>query len=131
MAPTDYYKFKMYAVVVSALALTTSVLYFFAGMVLEFRAIAILFAWEWILMILWIAVAGIFGTMYQNENVEMDGGIKGMKIAVGFDVANVGLWLLTATYASYIYWINKGNLLHRGRTVPKVTGSENVEMSTR
>ena len=56
------------------------------GFFSQFRAVALLFVWEWILVILWAAVAGIFGNMYFNENPEMDEGIERMKTAAGFDL---------------------------------------------
>lgn len=52
----------------------------------QYRTIAMLFAWEWILVILWAAVTGIFGKMYLGgENDEMDHGVESMITAAAFD----------------------------------------------
>lgn len=55
------------------------------GFISQYRSIAILFAWEWILVILWSACTGLFGTMYAKENPEGDGGVEDMKTAFYFD----------------------------------------------
>lgn len=51
-----------------------------------YRIVSFLFVWEWILVILWAAVTGIFGSMYFNENSEMDKGVDAMIKAAGFDL---------------------------------------------
>ena len=105
----------MYALVVASMALVTSFIYFICGFFFEFRAFSILATWDGILTILWAAVAGIFGMMYMNENPEMDEKIKQMKVAAGFDVANVILWLLTAVIGAWRFFIGSGELMHQGR----------------
>lgn len=53
----------------------------------QYRTIALLFGWECILVILWAAVSGLFGSMYLNgEKTEMDHGVKSMKTAAAFDM---------------------------------------------
>ena len=107
--------YQMYALVVASMALVTAFIYFVCGFFFEFRAFAILAIWDGILTILWAAVAGIFGTMYMNENPEMDNKIKQMKVAAGFDIANVILWLLTAAIGVWRFFIGSGELMHKGR----------------
>ena len=106
----------MYAVVTASMALITSFVYFVCGFIFEFGAIAIMAAWDGILTILWVAVVGIFCSMYLSENPEMDQGIKDMKIAAGFDLANFLLWLFTACIGVWRFFISDGSLLHTGRT---------------
>jgi hypothetical protein len=107
---------QMYALVVSSMSLVTSFLYFATGFMFEFRAFALMAAWDLILAILWAAVAGIFGTMYIGEKAEMDNKITQMKAAAGFDIANVILWLITGGYGVYVFFISKGTeLMHKGR----------------
>ena len=105
----------MYAVVVASMALVTSFVYFVCGFLFEFRAFAILATWDGILTLLWTVVAGIFGTMYWKEKSEMDPEIKRMKVAAGFDIANVLLWLLTMATGVYRHLIAGTQLLHNGR----------------
>jgi len=51
----------------------------------QYRTVAMLFAWEWILVILWAAMTGLFGSMYYHEKVEMERGVAAMKTAANFD----------------------------------------------
>ncbi len=97
------------------MALVTSFIYFVCGFFFEFRAFSVLAMWDGILTILWAAVAGIFGMLFINENPEMDNKIKRMKMAVGFDLANVILWLFTAAMGFWRFFIAKGSLMHEGR----------------
>lgn len=74
------------------------------------------FPWDLILFILWVAVFGLFGSMYIHENPEGDGGVKRMKDAVWIDLINMLLWLLSAV-AGAVAWFNdrSGRSLHTGR----------------
>ena len=113
---------QLYAVVVGSMALITSFLYFVCGLWFEFRAIAILGAWDCVLCILWAAVSIIFAKMYLNEKPEMDDKIKQMKVAAGFDIANTLLWLISGAVSISVFWISRGTLLHTGRTTtPKAS----------
>lgn len=48
--------------------------------------ISIVFAWEWILIILWAAVVGVFGARYLNDNPNGDNGIGRMRNAAIIDM---------------------------------------------
>jgi H+/Cl- antiporter ClcA len=91
----------VYAVVVGGISAVTCVLY----LVPFILRIAGVFApvWDFILFILWIAVFGVFGRMYINEDAEGDGNIERMKNAVWVDLANALLWLL-ASLGAFLYW---------------------------
>ncbi|EXJ81151.1 hypothetical protein A1O3_07441 [Capronia epimyces CBS 606.96] len=86
----------VYAVVVGSLAAATAVGYGLISVFMHYRSLTFLFAWEWTLVVLWAALSGIFGNMYLNEKIEMETGIHRMKVAVGFDLAGMVLWFLTA-----------------------------------
>ena len=85
------------------------------------RAISVLFFWEIVLVILWIALFGVFRD-YFNENPEMDSGIQKMKIAVWFDVTCAILWMITAARSSYVFFTNifKKNFFTVGRPKKKM-----------
>ncbi|KAL2443834.1 hypothetical protein ABEF95_013535 [Exophiala dermatitidis] len=86
----------VYAVVVGSLAAFTAIVYGVVSVFLHYRSLTLYFLWEWVLVILWAALSGIFGTMYMGEKVEMDQGIHRMKVAVGFDLAGLVLWFGSA-----------------------------------
>lgn len=67
------------------MAAVTALILIIVGLFSEYRTICILFPWEWILVILWAAVTGLFGNMYFGENPEMDSGVQAMKTAAAFD----------------------------------------------
>ncbi|EXJ78457.1 hypothetical protein A1O1_08857 [Capronia coronata CBS 617.96] len=90
----------VYAVTVGSIAAATAVVYAFVSVFMHYRSLTFLFAWDWVLMVLWAALSGIFGTMYLNEKVEMEAGIHRMKVAVGFDLAGLVLWFVTAVMGS-------------------------------
>ncbi|TKW56630.1 hypothetical protein CTA1_3258 [Colletotrichum tanaceti] len=90
----------VFAVVVGALSAVTALLYFIP-FILRF---AIAWVWDAILFILWIAVFGLFGSMYIRENAEGDGGIQRMKNAVWVDLANALLWLISALATAAYWW---------------------------
>lgn len=94
----------MYAVTTGSVAgLTYLVLIVASFLNTEYRAIALLWPWEFILFVMWLVVFGIFGKMYVGENPEMDSGIKKMKRALWVD----GFACLTAL-ASFGYglWVH-------------------------
>lgn len=115
------------ATAVGAISGLTAMVYMFWSVFLEFRAIAILFAWDTIMVLLWIVVSGIFGKMYIGENPEMDEGIERMKVAVGFDLANMVLWMATASYCGYVVFIADRKLLFEGRMKFNGGGDEGGE----
>ncbi|KAK1641256.1 hypothetical protein BDP81DRAFT_446190 [Colletotrichum phormii] len=90
----------VFAVVVGALSAVTALLYFIP-FILRF---AIVWIWDAILFILWIALFGLFGNMYIKENVEGDSGIQRMKNAVWVDLANALLWLISALATAAYWW---------------------------
>ncbi|KAK1830229.1 hypothetical protein QBC39DRAFT_115610 [Podospora conica] len=89
----------VYAEVIGGLSALTSLLYFLP-FILRF---ALVWVWNLILFILWIALFGIFGKMYINENPEGNGDIQRMKNAVWVVLVNAILWLI-ATIGYFIYW---------------------------
>ncbi|RYP71497.1 hypothetical protein DL771_004752 [Monosporascus sp. 5C6A] len=89
----------VYAVVVGVLAAVTSLLYLIP-FILKFAAVP---AWSFVLFVLWIALFGLFGSMYIREDPEGNDGVQRMKNAVWVDLANALLWLI-GTVASATYW---------------------------
>lgn len=89
----------VYAVVVGVLAAVTSLLYLIP-FILRFAAVP---AWSFVLFVLWIALFGLFGSMYIREDPEGNDGVQRMKNAVWVNLANALLWLI-GTVASAAYW---------------------------
>ncbi|KAI0162240.1 hypothetical protein GGR57DRAFT_498581 [Xylariaceae sp. FL1272] len=89
----------VYAIVVGVLSAITAILYFIP-FILRFAAVSI---WSFILFVLWIALFGLFGSMYIHENPEGNAGVQRMKNAVWVDLANALLWLF-GFVASATYW---------------------------
>jgi len=89
----------VFAEVVGGLSAITALLYFLP-FILRF---ALVWAWNLILFILWIALFGVFGAMYIKENPEGNGDIQRMKNAVWVVLANAILWLI-ATIGYFVYW---------------------------
>lgn len=81
----------VYAEVVVGLSAFTTVLYL-VPFILRFWLV---WAWNLILFILWIALFGVFGNMYIREDAEGDSGIQRMKNAVWVDLVNALLWFFT------------------------------------
>lgn len=66
--------------------------------------------------ILWIALFGLFGKMFINEDPEGNAGTVRMKNAVWVDLANVLLWLISALYGAVLFVRHRrGKSLHTGR----------------
>ncbi|KAK0655124.1 hypothetical protein B0T16DRAFT_396227 [Cercophora newfieldiana] len=89
----------IFAEVVGGLSAITSLLYFLP-FILRF---ALVWAWNLILFILWIALFGTFGSMYIKEDPEGNSDIQRMKNAVWVVLANAILWLI-ATIGYFVYW---------------------------
>ncbi|KAH6630100.1 hypothetical protein B0J18DRAFT_462991 [Chaetomium sp. MPI-SDFR-AT-0129] len=89
----------VYAEVVGGLAALTSILYCIPY-ILRF---ALVWAWNLVLFILWIALFGLFGKMYIHEDPEGNGDIQRMKNAVWVVLASALLWLI-GVLAHFIYW---------------------------
>lgn len=104
-----------FAVVVGSMAAVTALIFALISLIWEYRVVAMLFAWEWILVILWAAVTGLFGSMYFNENPEMDAGVKSMKTAADFDAVNLVLWFLSAVMGVVVFFTSGRRTLHTGR----------------
>jgi H+/Cl- antiporter ClcA len=81
-----------YAVAVGALSAVTSLVYFIPFIV----RVPLLFIWDTILFIFWVAVFGVFGNMYIHADPQGDSGIRRMKNAVWIDLINMLLWLASA-----------------------------------
>lgn len=87
---------QVYAVTLGCLAAATAIAYALISVFWHYRTLRFLFVWEGAIVVLWAALAGIFGSMYMNEKIEMDEGVHRMKVAVGFDLAGLCLWFITA-----------------------------------
>jgi len=90
----------VYAVVTGSLSAPTALAY----LVPFVHRIPFIFVWDTILFILWIALFGLFGSMYIHENPEGNGGIKRMKSAVWVDLVNAILWLTSAVSMAVYWW---------------------------
>ncbi|KAF3768587.1 hypothetical protein M406DRAFT_349783 [Cryphonectria parasitica EP155] len=89
----------VYAVIVGALSAFTAIVYLIPFVL----RIWLVWAWDLVLFVLWIALFGVFGKMYIHENPEGDSGIQRMKNAVWVDLVSALLWLLLAV-AAFGYW---------------------------
>ncbi|KAI0012012.1 hypothetical protein F4779DRAFT_119451 [Xylariaceae sp. FL0662B] len=89
----------VYAEVVGGLAALTTILYLIP-FILRFAAVTI---WSFVIFVLWIALFGVFGSMYIHEDPEGNGDIQRMKNAVWVVLANAALWLI-GTVAGAVYW---------------------------
>jgi len=76
---------QVFAVVVGSMAAVTALIFTIISIFSQYRTIAMLFAWEWILVILWAAMTGLFEDMYRNETARMQPGVRAMKTAAHFD----------------------------------------------
>ncbi|KAG0645007.1 hypothetical protein D0Z07_9075 [Hyphodiscus hymeniophilus] len=93
----------VYAEVTASLSAVTALLY-----LIPFVArVPLLFVWDLILFILWIALFGVFGKMYIGTRAD-DFGIQRMKNAVWVDLVNALLWLISAC-GMLVYWIKHRN----------------------
>jgi len=90
----------VYAEVVGSLSAFTALLY----LIPFISTFGILFVWDTILFILWIALFGLFGKMYIHERAEGDSGVQRMKNAVWVDLVNALLWLFSAIGMAVYWW---------------------------
>ncbi|KAF4637238.1 hypothetical protein G7Y89_g854 [Cudoniella acicularis] len=95
----------VYAVVTGSLSAFTAVFY----MIPFASRIPLIFIWDSILFILWIALFGLFGNMYIHTDAQGDKGIQRMKNAVWVDLVCTLLWLGSAVGMA-VYWAR-----HRGQ----------------
>ncbi|KAL6361207.1 hypothetical protein LRP88_04670 [Fusarium phalaenopsidis] len=91
----------IYAVVVGSISAVTCVVYF-VPFILRIAGVVVAI-WDFILFILWIALFGVFGKMYINEDAEGDSDVQRMKNAVWVDLTSALLWFI-ATLAALGYW---------------------------
>ena len=77
---------------VGALSAISSLIYMIPFVV----RVPLLFIWDTILFIFWIAVFGVFGKLYIHADPQGDSGIQRMKNAVWVDLINALLWLVSA-----------------------------------
>ncbi|TPX09764.1 uncharacterized protein E0L32_009103 [Thyridium curvatum] len=105
----------VYAEVVGALSALTALLL----MVPFFLRFAAVWVWNVVLFILWIALFGVFASLFIHEDPEGNGDIQRMKNAVWVDLVNALLWLFTAL-GHFVYWFR-----HRER-VSRFTGRARV-----
>lgn len=85
-------------------------------LLVSYMTVAILFAWDVILFILWCAVFGLFGSMYIHEKAEMDSGVQRMKNAVWVDLVCLLLWFITSIFGVIGFFRGRNNRsLHTGR----------------
>ncbi|KIW76224.1 hypothetical protein Z517_10970 [Fonsecaea pedrosoi CBS 271.37] len=104
----------VFAVTVGSLAAVTSLIFSLASIFFHYRTVALLFAWDWVLTILFATLSGIFGSMYIGEKVEYENGIQRMKTAVGFDLAGLVLWFVTAAFGTW-WFVSERRRERRGR----------------
>ncbi|KAM0243846.1 hypothetical protein ACHAPO_000707 [Fusarium lateritium] len=100
----------VYAVVVGSISAVTCVLYF-VPFVLRIAGVFVP-VWDFILFVLWIALFGVFGKMYINEDAEGDGDVRRMKNAVWVDLTSALLWFIAALGAFGYWWKHRD---HRSR----------------
>lgn len=68
------------------MAAITALIYAICSIFLQYRTTTIVCPWDFVMVVLWAAVAGIFGNMYIGENPEMVPGVKRQRSAVAFDM---------------------------------------------
>ncbi|KAI1359981.1 hypothetical protein F5Y08DRAFT_318328 [Xylaria arbuscula] len=90
----------VFALVVASLSALTTIVYLIPSIT---KTVAVPI-WSFILFVLWIALFGLFGSMYIHEDPEGNGDIIRMKNAVWVDLANALLWLI-GTGAAATYWL--------------------------
>lgn len=101
----------VFAEVCAGLAALTTIAY---G-VMFFLASEKLFMWDWVLFILWTTLFGIFGRIFipANPTPKQAGQIR-MKHAVWVDLLNMILWLVSASYATVMFWRGRGQRAEKG-----------------
>lgn len=94
----------MYAVIIGALSALTAVVY-----AIPFVKWRVLWIWDSLLTLNWIIVFGIFGKLFLQRPDGPKYSFEGthtrrMRNAAWLDLANVVLWLLTATYGAVVFF---------------------------
>jgi len=108
----------VFATVVGSLSAVTALIFMILPIIVSYMTVAILFAWDIILFILWCAVFGLFGSMYIHENPEMNSGVHRMKNAVWIDLICLLLWFITSIMGAIGFVTGRKNrTLHTGRAV--------------
>jgi hypothetical protein len=107
---------QVFAVVVGTLASVTAITYGLVSAFVSYHRVALLFAWDFVLVILFAALSGIFGSMFMHEAVEMEWGIHRMRVAVGFDLAGLVLWFVTGCLG---LWWTMAERRGAGRVSPR------------
>jgi H+/Cl- antiporter ClcA len=108
--------FQVFATVVGSLSAATALILMIIPFLVSYMTVAILFAWDVILFILWCAVFGLFGSMYIHEKAEMDPGVQRMKNAVWVDLVCLLLWFVTSIFGVIGFLRGRNNRsLHTGR----------------
>lgn len=105
----------VFAVVVGSMSAITALFLGIISIFVQYQTIIIFIACEWILVILWAAVSGLFGNMYFGEKAEMDHGVESMKTAASFDIVNLILWFISAVTATALFFLSGRKTLHTGR----------------
>ncbi|ETI23767.1 hypothetical protein G647_05573 [Cladophialophora carrionii CBS 160.54] len=116
----------VFAVTTGSLAAVTALIFSLASIAIQYRTVALLFAWDWTMAILFAVLSGIFGSMYLHENVEMESGIHRMKTAVGFDLAGLVLWTLTASFGTWWFFSERRKSSDPRREIPRVQWEANA-----
>jgi H+/Cl- antiporter ClcA len=107
---------QVFATVVGSLSAVTALVFMILPILISYTTVAILFAWDFILFILWCAVFGLFGSMYIHAKAEMDSGIQRMKNAVWIDLICLLLWFITSIIGAIGFWKGRNNrTLYTGR----------------
>ncbi|KAI1131034.1 hypothetical protein F5Y10DRAFT_234510 [Nemania abortiva] len=93
----------VYAIVVASISAVTAILYLIPFIL----RLAVVPVWSFIVFVLWIALFGLFGSLYINKNPMGDGDIQRMKNAVWVDLVNALLWLIGTGAAAADWWLHR------------------------
>ncbi|RDA94967.1 hypothetical protein CP533_0128 [Ophiocordyceps camponoti-saundersi (nom. inval.)] len=98
----------VYAVVVSVLSALTCLVYAVPKTLRKLDLPAA--SWSLVLFILWIAVFGVFGSIYikAGGRDDKDSDVQRMKAAMWIDLVNALLWLVSAV-SLFTYWFVCGD----------------------
>jgi len=106
----------VFATVVGSFSAVTALIFGIIPFLASYTTVAILFAWDIILFILWCGVFGLFGSMYIHANAAFQPGIERMKNAVWIDLICLLLWFVTGIVGAVGFWRGRNNRsLHTGR----------------
>ncbi|KAI0105753.1 hypothetical protein GGR51DRAFT_519076 [Nemania sp. FL0031] len=95
----------VYALVVASLAAVTAVLYLIPFIL----RLAVVPVWSFVLFVLWIALFGLFGSLYIHQDPKGNKDIQRMKSAVWVDLANALLWLIGTGAATVDWWLHRNS----------------------